>query len=66
MSCSFWNMRRRLRAQQQSEKVITDIAVAQTKGKAENEEKAKKSVNQAKKPKKRAGAKNDSGASNEA
>lgn len=38
MSCTFWNMRRKLRAQQkQKEKVITDLAAAQT---AETEEKA--------------------------
>ena len=44
MSCSFWNMRRRLRAQQQKDdSVIVDIATAQAEEKAavsEAEEKA--------------------------
>ena len=35
MSCTFWNMRRRLKAQAaQKDKIITDIAAAQAKEKA--------------------------------
>lgn len=42
MSCSFWNMRRRLRAQKQKDEIITNLAAAQTEEKAttEAEEKA--------------------------
>lgn len=47
MSCTFWNMRRRLRAQKQTEKVIADIATAQAKEKQET----------AKKPTKKGGVK---------
>ena len=54
MSCSFWNMRRKLKAQQRTDKIIADIATAQANEKADN--------TAVKKPKK-AGAKNDSRAS---
>lgn len=42
MSCSFWNMRRRLRAQKQKDAIITNLAAAQAEEKAttEAEEKA--------------------------
>lgn len=42
MSCSFWNMRRRLRAQKQKDTIITNLAAAQAEEKAttEAEEKA--------------------------
>lgn len=51
MSCSFWNMRRRLRAQQQQkDKIIVNIAEAQAK---EAAEKAKETEEAAEKPKKR-------------
>ena len=33
MSCTFWNMRRRLRAQKQNKKIITDLATAQAEEK---------------------------------
>lgn len=57
MSCTFWNMRRRLKAQQQEkDKVITNLATAQAKEKAEAEAKPEKPAKQGKK----AGAKNDS------
>lgn len=49
MSCSFWNMRRRLKAQQNTDKVITDIAKAQAEEKAEEKKPTK--------PTKKAGAK---------
>ena len=49
MSATFWNLRRRLRAQKQTDKIITDIASAQA---AEKQETAKK-------PAKKGGAKND-------
>lgn len=49
MSCTFWNMRRRLRAQaKKKDKVVVDIATAQA---------------EEKKPTKKAGAKNDESAS---
>ena len=51
MSCTFWNMRRKLKAQQKADKVIVDIAAAQAQAKQE------------KKPTKKAGAKNDKSAS---
>ena len=52
ISASFWNMRRRLKAQKQNDKVITDLAKAQA------EEKAK--VEKTTKPKKAGAKKNDS------
>lgn len=36
MSCTFWNMRRRLRAQKHNEKIITDLATAQAAEKQED------------------------------
>ena len=57
ISASFWNMRRRLKAQKQTEKVITDIATAQA---------AEKSAQAAEKPKKKAGGKNDKSTSRNA
>ena len=54
MSASFWNIRRRLRAQQRQEEINVNIAAAQTAEKQEAVEE---------KPKKKAGAKNDSGRS---
>lgn len=49
ISATFWNMRRRLRAQKQAEKAIADIASSQAEEKQE----------QAKKPIKKAGGKRD-------
>lgn len=57
MSCTFWNMRRRLKAQQNNDKIITDIATAQADEKAEEKAKAEKAV----KPKKAGAKKNDKG-----
>lgn len=55
MSCSFWNMRRKLRKQQQEGKLIADIAKAQEQAKAEEE-----AVKQTRKTTARkAGVKND-------
>lgn len=50
MSCSFWNMRRRLRKQlnekaQEEEKVTTDIATAQKQVKQARKPTTKKAVN---------------------
>lgn len=50
-------MRRRLKAQKQAEKVLTDIATAQA---------AEKSAQAAEKPKKKAGGKNDKSTSRNA
>lgn len=52
MSCSFWNMRRRLRAQQQADKIKTNF-VEPVKEKTEEPKTATKTV-------KKGGAKNDS------
>lgn len=54
MSCTFWNMRRRLRAQKKTDKVIVDIASAQAKEKQETVEK----------PVKKGGVKKDDNATN--
>lgn len=37
MSCSFWNMRRKLRAQKQKDEIITNLAAAQAEEKATTE-----------------------------
>lgn len=55
MSCSFWNMRRRLKAQKNNDKVITDIATAQAK------EKQEEAVAESKPAKKGGAKKNDNG-----
>lgn len=45
MSCTFWNMRRRLKAQKRNEKVIANIAAAQAEEKqAEAPKTEKKTV----------------------
>ena len=50
-------MRRRLKAQQANDKIITDIATAQANEKAEEKAKAEKAI----KPKKAGAKKNDKG-----
>ena len=57
MSCTFWNMRRRLKAQQANDKIITDIATAQANEKAEEKAKVEETI----KPKKAGAKKNDKG-----
>lgn len=54
MSCTFWNMRRRLKAQQANDKII---ATAQANEKAEEKAKVEKAI----KPKKAGAKKNDKG-----
>ena len=64
MSCSFWNMRRRLKAQKGNDKVVVDIATAQAEEKtAKTEEKPveqAKTTSTSKKSAKKGGVNNDS------